>query len=127
MDVINFEQARTKANRGIEGCMVGDVDSWPVVDLLLWLNKAGRSGMIRVGEGLEAGVAFFANGFLFRCEYDGLRGTQAVAAMLAINSGTFRVIQRDVPRPRPNVHQDTEELIMSLVIASDEGHQDIPA
>ncbi len=92
-------------------CLTGDVSSWSVQDIVLWLHRGGRSGMLRIGEGLDAGVIFFAAGFLFRVEWGGLAGEEALAKMIAVDSGAYHLILRDIPRPEPNIHQNTESLL----------------
>ena len=103
-----------------ESCMVGNLETWPLMDLLLWLNKTGRSAMVRVGAGLDAGVIFFHKGHLFRCEWGPHTGEQALWGLLHVNRGIFSLIQRDVPTPRPNIHHPTEQLLLHYAVARDE-------
>ena len=103
-----------------ESCLVGQLETWPLSDLLLWISKTGRSAMVRVGVGLEAGVMFFHSGHCFRCEWGSLRGEEAFHALLDLRQGLFSLIQRDVPAPRPNISTPTEHLLLQHAVAQDE-------
>lgn len=103
-----------------ETCLVGTLETWPLSDLLLWLNKTGRTAMVRVGVGLEAGVIFVSNGLAFRCEWGRYSGQEALFGLLSLDHGVFSLIQRDVPRPRPNIFVPTEHLLLQFAVYSDE-------
>lgn len=98
-----------------EGCMVGDVRDWPILEMLYWLHRGNRSAMVRVGEGLDAAVIFVANGFVFRCEWGQWSGEDALARLVLVERAPFRLIQRDMPRPEPNILQNTESLLAGLL------------
>ena len=115
-----FEQAPEQARNS---CMVGNIGDWPLSDLLLWLHHTQRTAMIRIGFGLDAGVIFFREGKLFRCEWGALMGEQAVAALMQLTEGSFTLIQRDIPEARTNVVMPTAELLMECAVAIDEARR----
>ena len=83
--------------------LVGTLETWPLVDIILWANQSHRTGMLRVGVGLNAGILFFKDGDLFRVELGGLGGEQALLALLSIPDGSFSLTNRDPPARRyPN-------------------------
>ena len=102
-----------------ETCLVGQLETWPLQDLLLWLNKTGRSAMVRIGAGLEAGVIFVRNGHVFRCELGALQGERALFTLLGVTQGVFSLIQRDLPLPQANVFHPTEHLLLQYAVALD--------
>lgn len=99
---------------------VGSLNNWPLADLLVWLHQTGRTAMLRIGAGLDAGVVFFRDGFLYRCEWGHLAGEQALMALMGLEEGTFSLIQRDLPRPQPNLRTPTEPLLEHLLAAREE-------
>ncbi len=98
----------------------GDLATWPLADLLMWLHKTGRSAMLRIGEGLDAGVLFVLNGYLFRVEYANSTGEDALWLLMQLEHASFSLIQRDVPRPQPNVFLPTEQLLLQFSVSIDE-------
>lgn len=120
------ETAMSNATKMMDGvtqgetCLIGQLETWPLSDVLLWLNKTGRSAMVRIGTGLEAGVIFFHNGHMYRCEWGSLAGERALWALLDVTAGVFTMIQRDLPQPRPNLFIPTEQLLLQFAIARDE-------
>ncbi len=104
----------------VDTCLVGTLETWPLADLLVWLHQSGRTAMVRVGSGLEAGVLFFREGTLIRCEWRGLGGEDALIGLLGMHGGSFALIQRSVPEVRPNVARRTPELLLQCAIALDE-------
>ncbi|MEE8409929.1 MAG: DUF4388 domain-containing protein [Myxococcota bacterium] len=103
-----------------ENCLVGSLETWPLADVILWLHQGGRSAMVRVGVGINAGVLFFVNGHLFRAEWGHLKGEQALIALLGLTHGAFTLIQRQPPDARPNIIRPTAELLLQLAVAQDE-------
>lgn len=101
-------------------CLMGSLESWPLPDILLWLHKTGRSAMLRVGAGLNAGIIFFKAGHLYRVEWGRLQGTEALWHLLHVREGVFSLIQRDMPEPHPNVTQPTEHLLLQWAVSVDE-------
>lgn len=101
----------------------GDLSTWPLFDLLQWLHNTGRNAMVRIGKGLDGGVLFILNGYLFRVEYANKTGEEALLQLLQLSSAPFSLIQRDVPRPQPNIFLPTEQLLLQLSISIDEARR----
>jgi len=100
--------------------LVGTLETWPLVDIILWANQSHRTGMLRVGVGLNAGILFFKDGDLFRVELGGLGGEQALLALLSIPDGSFSLTNRDPPLATRNIRRPTAELLFELTVAQDE-------
>jgi hypothetical protein len=107
----------------LDNCLVGTLDTWPLSDIVMWLHQSRRTAMLRVGAGLSAGVLFFKEGELFRCEWGPLGGEQALIALLGVRRASFSLIQREPPEARPNIHRHTPELLLQLAVAMDERHR----
>ncbi len=103
-----------------DGCLVGTLETWPLSDIILWLHQSQRTGMLRLGTGLDAGVLFFRDGWLYRCEWGQLIGEQALFALLDLKRGSFSLMQREPPDARPNIQRPTAELLFNLTVALDE-------
>jgi hypothetical protein len=103
-----------------DGCLVGTLDTWPLSDIVMWLHQSRRTAMLRVGAGMTAGVLFFKDGELFRCEWGNLGGEQALIALLSLSRASFSLIQREPPEARPNIYRQTPELLLQLAVAMDE-------
>ena len=93
-----------------EICVNGSLEDWSLPELLSWLHSTRRSAMLRIGSGLDAGVCFFDRGRLFRVEYMGMAGEEALMELLGINAGGYQLIQRELPRPASNVELETPRL-----------------
>ncbi len=104
-------------------CLVGTLETWPLADLLVWLHQSRRTAMVRIGSGAEAGVVFFREGTLVRCEWRSQRGEEALIGLLGVARGSFALIQRSVPEVRPNIARPTPELLLQCTIALDEGRR----
>jgi hypothetical protein len=103
-----------------DNCLVGTLETWPLADVVLWLHQTQRTGMVRVGSGIDAAVLFFKHGQLYRVEWGALAGEQALISLLGLARGTFTLIQREPPAARPNVARPTAELLLQLAVAQDE-------
>jgi hypothetical protein len=103
-----------------DGCLVGTLETWPLTDIIMWLHQTQRSGMVRIGVGMGAGVLFFKHGDLYRCEWGELIGEEALLSLLGLREGAFSLIQRDPPDASPNIRQPTAELLFQLTVARDE-------
>jgi hypothetical protein len=104
-----------------DGCLVGTLETWPLADIVLWLHKTHGSAMIHVGLGTEAGVLCISRGDLYRCEWGDLVGEEAVMALLALQSGTFSLIHRDLPKTAVrNIRLSTAELLFQLAFVRGE-------
>jgi hypothetical protein len=104
-----------------DGCLVGTLETWPLADMVQWLHQTHGSAMIQVGLGTEAGILCFSQGDLYRCEWGDLVGEEAVMALFALQSGTFSLIHRDLPKTAvPNISLPTAELLFQLAIARGE-------
>ena len=88
-------------------CWTGSLEDMPVTELLEWLHEGSCTAMLRIGEGLGAGVVFFREGQLYRCEWGQRQGLEAVQALMQLSHGTFCLIQRQFPEPKRNVHVAT--------------------
>lgn len=102
-----------------DSCMVGNLETWPLSDLTMWLNNSGRTAMIRIGADLNAGILFFHAGQLTRAEWGQLHGEHAVYALLNVRQGLFTVIQRKMTA-NPNITISTEQLLLQHAVARDE-------
>ena len=117
---MSLEQVREKRKQGIqqvEGCLVGTLQSWPLHEVLSWLHQTQRTAMVRVGVGLDAGVIFFYRGQLFRCEWRGAFGENALLALMGLQSRAFTILQREVPTPVGNIRTPTPELLLQCTVA----------
>ena len=103
--------------------LVGTLETWALEDLLLWLNRSCRTGMVRVGVGLQAGVIFIKSGQIYRCEWGRLRGEKALLALMQVRQGVFSLVQRESPEPKANVFVATEQLLLEAAIALDESRR----
>ncbi len=103
-----------------DSCVVGSLTSWPLAEVLLWMHQSRRTGMIRIGTGLDAGVLFFRDGHLLRCEWRSAAGEEALIGLLSLTDGHFSLMQRAVPDVRPNIFRPTAELLLQCTIALDE-------
>lgn len=122
---MNTSEVKPQAPRDPwDSCLIGDLETWPLAELLLWLHQTGRTAMVRVGTGLRAGVLFFRSGQLFRCEWGPLAGEDALVALLDAAQGTFQLIQRDIPEARPNIGRPTAEVLFQCAVATDERSRD---
>jgi hypothetical protein len=119
-DPMSQRTVSTDVEGSADTCLVGTLDTWPLADLLLWMHETRRTGMVRLGAGLDAGVVFFQAGVLFRCEWGELGGEHAIIALLGMTEGSFSIIQRPVPDARPNVSRPTPELLFQCAVALDE-------
>jgi hypothetical protein len=122
-DIMSDQAAVTREALTPDASLVGTLATWPLADLLLWMHQSGRSAMIRIGSGLDAGVVFFVGGSIFRCEWGAAKGEQALIALLALKDGAFTIIQRLFPDVHPNVSRPTAELLLQCAIALDEGRR----
>lgn len=114
-------QAKTEPTREPwDSCLVGNLETWPLAELLLWLHQSGRTAMVRLGSSLDGGVLFFRGGRLVRCEWGSLYGEQALVALMSLKQGTFQLIQRDIPDARPNIARPTPEVLFQCAVAADE-------
>lgn len=103
--------------------LMGDLATWPLSDLLTWLHQGRYTALVRVGHGLAAGVIFFENGELFRCEWGHLRGESALSGLLTLRGGTFSLVRRGIAQAQPNIHRPTPEVLLQCAIAHDEARR----
>ena len=100
--------------------LVGTLETWPLVDIMTWANQSHRTGMLRIGLGLNAGVIFFREGEAYRVEWGGLTGERALLALMSVRAGSFSLTQRDPPFATANVRRPTAEILLQLAVAQDE-------
>lgn len=103
-----------------DGGMQGDLDTFPLLGMLQWLHQTGRSVVMRVDTGGAPGWLFFKQGVLFRCEWRGLRGREAVMALLEVHHGTFWLSKRLLSTGAANISTPTSELLLDCAVALDE-------
>jgi len=102
------------------GCLLGTIETWPLGEVLVWLHETRRSAMLRIGGGINAGVIFFHEGDLYRCEWGHLQAEQALIALMGLEQGVFTLIQRDFPQPRANIIKPTAQVLLQCAVALDE-------
>ncbi len=107
----------------LDTCLVGMIETWPLVDLLVWLHQSRRTAMVRVGDGFDAGVIFLQDGELARCEWQKQRGEDALVSLLTKKRGSFALIQRAVPEIKPNIRTPTAELLLQCTMGLDENRR----
>jgi hypothetical protein len=100
--------------------MMGDLETWPLTDLLVWLHQSRRTAVVRLGSGPDAGAIFMQDGELLRCEWHHLRGEEALIGLMGMKRGSFALVQRAVPEVQPNIRRSTPELLLQCTIALDE-------
>ena len=96
------------------GSMVGTLDTWPLTDILVWLHENRRTAMLRIGDGLDAGVVFYREGHLYRAEWGRMMGEEALTTLLGTESGSFSLMLRDIADARPNIRLETHEVLLRL-------------
>lgn len=100
--------------------MEGDLESFPVLDLLQWLHESHRSVVMRVDANGRSGWIFFNKGKLFRAEWGGTTGRDALAQLVQLQRGSFWLNKYLLTSGRQNVHTPTAELLLELALLKDE-------
>lgn len=113
------QETAPKTNQHFESCLIGDLQTWPLAELLLWLHQTRRTAMLRIGGGLDGGVIFLKHGYLYRCEWGRSRGEQALVALMRVREGAFSLVQRSFPEPAANIRKPTAELLLQCALVLD--------
>ena len=87
------------------------LEKWPLEVVLGCLHRHRRTAMLRVGQGMNAGVVFVRHGEVVRCEWSTLLGEEALLALLELRAGPLLVLQREIPAARPNVRMSWDEVM----------------
>lgn len=118
----------TEAALEIKSCLVGQLQTWPLADILLWLHQSNRSAILRVGSGPIHAMIFVEGGCLRRVEYGQVSGDQALFELLSLADAPFNLMLREPPEVRANVRRPLPELLLQCVVAGDERrrHQALP-
>jgi hypothetical protein len=103
---------------GSQESIVGELSSYSLADVLLWLHRIGRSAVVQIGSGVLRGAVALRDGNIIRCEYGESRGELALGALLTVNAGSFTVAPL-AQAPEPNVFGATEALILRWALAKD--------
>ena len=102
--------------------MEGDLETFPVLDMFVWLHQGAQTALMRVDAGGAPGWAFFQRGQLFRCEWRGLKGREAVFALTQAQNGRFWLSKRLLRAGHANVDTPTSELLLECAMVID-GHR----
>ena len=103
-----------------EAGLVGDLESWPLADLLMWLHRTGHTAVVQIGAGFVRGEVFLEKGELRACRWGETEGELALGALLTMTRGGFRVLKTGGNERRPNIFEGTEAVIMRWAVKHDE-------
>jgi len=109
----------THETRDITG-MEGDLETFPLLDMLFWLHQTERSAVMRVTTNGRPAWIFFRRGQLYRCEWRTLRGVPALFALVLAETGSFWLSKRLLIEGSANIDVPTEELLFKCAILIDE-------
>jgi hypothetical protein len=101
-------------------CLVGQLETWPLEEILLWLYQSERSAVLRVSTGREHAMLLVRGGHLSRVEWGTRMGEDALIALFGIPAGAFNLMLREPPDARANVLRPTPELLLQCTFAYDE-------
>lgn len=101
-------------------CLVGQLDTWPLEEILLWLYKSERSAVLRVGTGREHAMLLVRAGQLSRVEWGARMGEDALIALFGMAAGAFNLMLRQPPDARPNILRPMPELLLQMSLAYDD-------
>ncbi|MCK5688493.1 DUF4388 domain-containing protein [Myxococcota bacterium] len=109
--------------QSVQAGIVGTLETWPLGDIVYWLNLYQRTAMVRIGVGLEAGVLFFKKGELFRAEWGSLKGEHAFYELIRqVDFGSFAVIFRKPPQALTNIPSSTAQLLYQINMVKNENN-----
>ena len=100
--------------------LVGQLEAWPLEEILLWLLQSERSAVLRIGTGREQATLLVRGGHLSRVEWGARMGEEALIALFSIPVGAFNLMLREPPDVRANVLRPTPELLLQCTLAYDE-------
>ncbi|HSI04237.1 MAG: DUF4388 domain-containing protein [Myxococcota bacterium] len=98
-------------------CLVGQLEAWPLEEILLWLYQSERSAVLRVGTGREHAMLLVRGGQLSRVEWGARMGEDALIALFSMPAGAFNLMLREPPDVRANVLRPTPELLLQCTFA----------
>ena len=104
-------------------CLVGQLETWPLEEILLWLYESERSAVLRIGTGREHAMLMVRKGHLWRVEWGARGGEDALIALFGLSAGAFNLMLREPPDARANIKRPTPELLLQCTLAYDERDQ----
>ncbi len=106
-------------------CLVGQLEAWPLEEILLWLYQSERSAVLRVGTGREHAMLLVRGGHLSRVEWGTRMGEDALIALFSMPVGAFNLMLREPPDARANVLRPTPELLLQCTFAYEESDRHV--
>ncbi len=103
-------------------CLVGQLEAWPLEEILLWLYQSERSAVLRIGTGRGHAMLMVRSGNLSRVEWGARMGEDALIALFAMPVGAFNLMLREPPDARANVLRPTPELLLQCSFAHGENN-----
>lgn len=103
-------------------CLVGQLEAWPLEEILLWLFQSERSAVLRIGTGREHAMLMVRHGHLSRVEWGARMGEEALIALFGLPVGAFNLMLREPPDARANVLRPTPELLLQCTFAHGESN-----
>ncbi|MBC7792343.1 MAG: DUF4388 domain-containing protein [Clostridia bacterium] len=113
----------TKQVSDDRSCLVGQLETWPLDEILLWLYESERSAVLRIGTGREHAMLLVRAGRISRVEWGNRTGEDALIALFGSPAGTFNLMLREPPDAHANVHHQTPELLLQCTLAYE--HHDL--
>ncbi len=99
--------------------MIGDLETWPLAEILLWLHRTGRTAVVQMGTDSVRGIICFNDGCLFHCQWGQARGELALGALLTMTRGFVHLDESDGQQPNSNIQGATDEVIKRWTVAHD--------
>lgn len=107
--------ARQRTARGVSGSLA----EMPLADVLQVLSRTKKSGLLKVSTREYTGEIQLGSGAIYDASFMGLRGEEAVFALLALSEGEFALDPSFVPSTR-TIHEGTEQLLLEGMRRIDE-------
>lgn len=107
--------ARQRGTRGVSGSL----SEMPLPDVIQVLARTRKSGLLKVSAEDCAGDIQIGNGSIFNASFMGLRGEEALFALLSLAEGEFALDPTFVPSSRA-IHATTEQLLLEGMRRIDE-------
>ncbi len=107
--------ARQRTARGVSGSLA----EMPLADVVQVLSRTKKSGRLKVSSNEYAGEIQLGNGAIYDASFMGLRGEEALFALLALSEGEFALDPSVVPTTRA-IHEGTEQLLLEGMRRIDE-------
>jgi DNA-binding response OmpR family regulator len=125
--VVKARNVLTKATqqRSARG-VSGSLSEMPLPDVLQVLARTRKTGALRVSAGGHAGEIQFGSGAIYNATFKGMRGQDAVYALLALSDGEFALDPSFVPSSR-SIQESTESLLLEGMRRMDEAAAPEPA